>query len=218
IFHYTLILPVGATPNARLRIHRIVRELAPFRARPTATAAMLLHGDFATFVTSFAPSLGDARSPVAGLAPFLAARDIDVWGVDRRWTLPTAPDADHSDFADMGVAQDVDDIGRALAFARATRAATGSGAGRLALVGFSHGAQLAYVYSAVEGGRPAAQRHVRALAAIDVYAEIAPEDAALRASACANSALESDAVAQGVVDSPNDFFIALGELDRAAPD
>src|SRR5262249_11877399 len=158
-FHYTLTLPVGVTPNARLRIHRIVRELAPFRARPTANAAMLLHGDFSTFVTNFAPSLADASSPVAGLAPFLAAHDVDVWGVDRRWTLPTAPDADVPDFAGMGVAQDVDDIGRALGFARAIRAATGSGAGRIALVGFSHGAQLAYVYTAVEGGRPAAQRH-----------------------------------------------------------
>jgi hypothetical protein len=218
IFHYTVTLPVGSTPNARLRIHRIVREAAPWRPRPTANAAMLLHGDFATFVTNFAPSLGDPRSPVGGLAPHLAAHDIDVWGVDRRWTIPSAPDADVSDFADMGVVQDTDDIGRALAFARATRAATGSGADRLALVGFSHGAQLAYVYSAVEGARPAAQRHVRAMVALDIYADIAPEDAALRANACANSAFEYDLVAQGVTDSPNDFFIALGALDREAPD
>ena len=218
VFHYAVTIPVGDAPNARLRIHRIVREQAPWRPRPTATAAMLLHGDFATFVTNFAPSLGDAGSPVSGLAPFLAARDVDVWGVDRRWTVPSAPDADVSDFADMGVVQETDDIGRALAFARAARAATDSGAGRIALVGFSHGAQLAYVYAAVEGGRPAAQRHVRALAALDVYAEIAPEDAALHDFACANSAFEYDAVAQGVIDAPNDFQIALGQLDRAAPD
>src|SRR5262249_53978469 len=73
IFHYAITFRVGNTPNARLRIHRIVRELAPWRPRPTANAAMLLHGDFATFVTNFAPSLGDASSPVGGLAPHLAA-------------------------------------------------------------------------------------------------------------------------------------------------
>jgi hypothetical protein len=208
IFHYTVTLPVGTTPNAQLRIHRIVRELAPWRPRPTANAAMLLHGDFATFVTNFAPSLGD---------PILAAHDIDVWGVDRRWTIPTAPDADVFDFAAMGVVQDTEDIGRALAFARATRAATGSGFEQLALVGFSHGAQLAYVYAAVESGKPAVERHVRALAVLDIYADIAPEDAELRANACANSAFEYDLVAQGVIDGPNDLFIALGNLDRTAP-
>lgn len=218
IFHYTVTLRVGATPNARLRIHRIVRELAPWLPRPTANAVMLLHGDFATFVTNFAPSLADPSSGVGGLAPHLAARNIDVWGVDRRWTIPTAPDADVSDFADMGVVQETDDIGRALAFARATRAATGSGPGRIALGGFSHGAQLAYLYAALDGGRPAALRQVRAVVALDIYAEIAPEDAQLRASACANSAVEYDLLAQGFVDSPNDFLIALGELDRTAPD
>lgn len=218
VFHYTFTLRVGTTPNARIRLHRIVREVAPWRPRATPHGAMLMHGDFATALTNFAPSLVDPSSGVDGLAPYLAARDIDVWGLDRRWAIPTAPDADVSDFATMGVAQELDDLARALAFARAVRAVTGSGLDRLALIGFSHGAQLAYLYAALEGGRPAAQRHVRALAPIDIYAEIAPEDAELRASACANSAAEYDFVAQGFIDATNDFFIALGELDRSAPD
>ena len=54
VFHYTVTLPLGDAPNARLRIHRIVRESSPWRPRPTASAAMLLHGDFSTFVTNFA--------------------------------------------------------------------------------------------------------------------------------------------------------------------
>lgn len=210
VYHYTFTLPVGAQPNAALRIHRVVRERAPWLPRPTRSGALLMHGDFATFTTNFAPD-------ASGLAPFLAGRELDVWGLDRRWTLPTAPDADVSDFKDMGVAQELDDIGAALAFVRAVRLAGGAGADQLALIGFSHGAQLAYLYAAVEGGRPAAQRHVKALVPMDIYAELAPEDADLRAAACGNSAYEYEQVAAGNVDSPNDFFITLGQLDRTAP-
>lgn len=210
IYHYTFTIPIGIKPNAALRIHRVVRERAPWLPRPTRSGALLMHGDFATFTSNFAP---DDK----GLAPYLAGRELDVWGLDRRWTLPTAPDADVSDFKEMGVAQELDDIGAALAFVRAMRLAGGAGGDQVALIGFSHGAQLAYLYAAVEGGRPLAQRHVKALVPIDIYAELAPEDADLRAAACANSAYEYDLIAGGVIDSPNDFFSTLGYLDRTAP-
>src|SRR6478672_1457604 len=46
IYHYQFEIPVGSTPNARVRVHRVVRELSPWRPRPAAHAVMLLHGDF----------------------------------------------------------------------------------------------------------------------------------------------------------------------------
>ena len=207
IYHYELVLPVGEAPNAAIRIHRVVRELAPFVPRATRGGAMLLHGDFSTFETSFLP----------GLAPYLASRELDVWGVDRRWTLPRGTD-DVSDFGTMGVAQEVDDTRAALAFARAVRAASGAGAGKLALVGFSHGAQLAYAYAAVEGGRPAWQRHVDALVPLDFYASLPPEEDAFRESFCESSAFLYDVVAAGEIDSPNQFAIDVGTLALTAPD
>ena len=218
VYHYSLVLPVGRGPNAGLRIHRIVRESAPFVPRRTTHAAMLLHGDFAAFLTNFAPTLATPASPAPGLAPYLAAHDIDVWGVDRRWTLTPAA-GDTSDFGTMGVAQDASDLRAALAFARATRGADGSGRGtdRLALLGFSHGAQLAYTYAALEGARPPGERSVGALVALDFLAAYAPADAGLRATSCANAESEYRAVADGFTDAPNDFFIAAGELDRTAP-
>ena len=190
IYHYQLVLPVGSGPNAGVRIHRVVRETAPFVPRKTNSAAMLLHGDFSTFTTNFG----------SGLAPYLAARNVDVWGVDRRWTLATD---DVSDFAGMGVAQEVEDVRTALAFARATRGSSE----RMALVGFSHGAQLAYTYAAVEAAR--AVRHVDALVALDWYADFAPEDQSLRDDACFFSGIEYQLVAAGEIDSPNDFLITL---------
>jgi len=214
IYHHELVVAIGDEPNARLRLHRVVREAAPWVPRPTAGGAMLIHGDFSTFVTNFAPGLGDPASPAAGLAPYLAAQGLDVWGADRRWTL--AGD-DVSDFAGMTVAQELEDLRASLAFARAARAATGQGGDRLALVGFSHGAQLAYAYAAVEGGRPPAQRHVDALVPLDYHASFAAEDEALRAATCANAALEYELAAGGAVDSPNDFLIDAGRLALTAP-
>ncbi len=217
IYHYQLVLPVGDTPNAAVRLHRIVRERAPFVPRPTRHAAMLLHGDFATFVTNFAPGRGEPSSPVTGLAPYLAGQDVDVWGLDRRWTLPGATD-DVSDFETMGVAQELEDLRVALAVARATRLATGTGHGPLALVGFSHGAQLAYTYAAVEAARPARERHVDALVPLDFYGAYGPDQAEARAAACANSAAAYQRVADGTIDAPNDFLITSGQLARTAPD
>lgn len=209
IYHYQFDIRVGSTPNARVRIHRVVRELSPWRPRPSAHAVMLLHGDFATFVTNFVPTLGTPASSAPGLAPYLAARGIDTWGVDRRWTLPAA-DGDISDLGGMGVDQELGDISVALAFARATRAVTDHDAGRIVLGGFSHGGELTYAYAAADG------RHVSAIAALDVYYDIAPENADLQAFACANAAAESDLLAQGVTDSDNSFFITVGALDRSA--
>jgi pimeloyl-ACP methyl ester carboxylesterase len=198
IYHYSLVLPVGHTANAAIRVHRMVRELAPFVPRPTAHAAMLVHGDFSTFEASFG----------TGLAPYLAAHDTDVWGIDRRWTLATD---DISDFGTMGVAQELDDLRTALVLARATRSADGSGTGKLALVGFSHGAQLAYTYAAADGSQ------IAALAALDFFATYSPDDADLKSASCDNSAFEYQLVAGGTTDSPNDFFIEAGTLDLTAP-
>jgi hypothetical protein len=217
IYHYELVLPVGSTPNAAVRVHRVVREVAPFVPRRTPHAAMMLHGDFATFETNFAPTLGQPASPASGLAPYLAAQGVDVWGVDRRWTLP-APEDDVSDFATMGVAQEVDDVRAALAVARALRLAGGSGGGKLALVGFSHGGQLAYIYAAAEAARPLALRHVDAVVPLDFFGAYGPEQAAEQAAACTNSALGYEYVAQGFIDSDNSFQILVGQLARTAPD
>jgi hypothetical protein len=220
IYHYELVLPLGSGPNAAIRLHRIVRESAPYVPRRFDDAVVLMHGDFSTFVTNFAPALGEPASPVSGLAPYLAARNIDVWGVDRRWTVPAAPEADVSDFATMGVAQEVDDLRVALALVRAVRAADGSGGGKVALGGYSHGAQLAYIYASAEAARPAPFRHVDALVPLDFYGAYGPESesAGDQAAACENSALGYQFVAEGFIDSDNSFQILIGELARTAPD
>ncbi len=217
VYHYELVIAVGTTPNAQLHLHRVVAEREPWRPAPTSKGVFLMHGDFATFVTNFAPTLGTPPSPAPGLAPELAAHGLDVWGLDRRWNNPTSLTADLSDFAGMGFAQELDDVRIALGAARALRAATGSGDDRLALLGFSRGGELAYAYASQEALRPAGQRQVDALVSLDGWLELDPRDAAARQFFCDGSAQEYALVAQGVVDADNRLFIALGSLAASAP-
>jgi hypothetical protein len=216
--HYRVRLRVGDGPNAELALHRVVAERAPWRPRAVPKAVMLLHGDFSSFASNFLPAVASPPSDAPGLARYLAGRGLDVWGVDRRWTQAPADGADLSDFADMGLAQELADIDTALTAARALRLADGSGGGRMALAGFSRGGQLAYLFASQDAARPAWRRQIKALVPIDVYAEIAPLDEDLRLTACASRDFERQLLSDGVVDSENSFIIGVGQLALTDPD
>lgn len=217
VWHWQFLLRVGDEPNARLRIHRVVRERAPFFPRPTTGGVMMTAGDFADFESNFAPSLDVEPSTFTGMATWLAERNIDVWGLDRRG--PSAPaDADLSDFATMGLEQALGDIGTALAFARGIRLVTDGKVDRLTFIGFSRGGQLGYYYAAREGALPPWQRHLEGLVPLDVFASIAPEDEDIRQTFCAIAASEYQAVADGFVDTGNSFNVEVGALAVSAPD
>lgn len=211
VYHYTYAVRVGSTANATIGVHRVVRERAPWKPRKSPHAIMFTHGDFASFTTNFALDGG-------GLAPWLAARDVDVWGFDRRWARVARDAADLSDFDGMDLAQSVSDLGIALTFARASRLVGEGSAERLTLSGFSRGGELAYFYAAREATRPPGLRHVKALAPIDVYVSLAPEDEEQRQLFCASASFEYADLAAGFADSPNGFQIRTGQLAASAPD
>ncbi len=211
IYRYRYDLRVGTGPNAVVRIHRVVRERAPWVPRATTGAVALMHGDFATFRTNFDPDRD-------GMATWLAARGLDVWGIDRRWTTAPLEGADLSDFGAMGIAQELADISAALTFVRATRLATGGSLDRVNLAGFSRGGELAYFYASQEALRPAVLRHVKGIVPLDVYASLAPGDETERQMFCQLAAAEYDQLAAGEVDVPNQFFIETGELALTDPD
>ena len=212
VYHYGFVLRVGDGPNALLHLHRVVRERAPWQPRATTGAIMMMHGDFATFSSNFLPS-------ASGVAPWLAARGIDVWGLDRRFTqAPDGDDADVSDFDAMGITQELDDIATALGFARATRLVTDHSTDRLNLVGFSRGGELAYFYASREATKPAALRHVKGIVPLDVYVSLSPADEDLRQNFCISAYYEYLDLDAGVVDSPNSFQIEVGQLAQSDPD
>lgn len=203
IAEWSVTLQVGLGPDDRIRLHRVVREIAPFVARRSRGGVMFLHGDFSTFDTNFG---GDA-----GMAAALAARDLDVWGVDRRWTLLGAED-DLGSLVGQGFAVGIADTRIALAIARGLRALSGHGAGRMALGGFSRGAHIAYAYAGDEATRPVSQRHVDALVPIDIYARIAAADEEQRQVACALAQEEEDLIAAGVSGIDYTIFQLMGQL------
>jgi pimeloyl-ACP methyl ester carboxylesterase len=210
IWHHRLTLRIGDEPNAILRLHRVVRERAPWVPARTIAAIFMNHGDFSSFASNFAPVLGDPAG-AEGMAVDLARRGIDVWGLDRRWAV--APeDADLSDFGGMDLEQELDDMDIALGVVRLL------GGGRPHLVGFSRGGFLAYAYAARDGERPPGRRAIRGLVPLDVWAAIPPEDTDARAWFCEGAAFEYQLVADGVVDAENSFLITVGELALSDPD
>lgn len=219
VVEYSAVVPVGPGPSDRIRIHRVVRESAPFRPRSTRAAVMMLHGDFSTFDSNFVlSSLPGAESPGPSLAVHLASSGIDVWGFDRRWTLLPADTTDFSSLNDQGFVSAIGDTEQALALARAIRLAGGDGARRFALLGFSSGAVLAYAYAGHETQRPPGLRHVRALVPLDAYYRIGPDHEASRQAACARAELDQWYLDAGYVQSDNSFFTMIAELSRDAPE
>ena len=218
VVHYAFDVRVGAGPNGVLRLHRIVRERRPGVPRRTSNAIMLMHGDFASFPSNFAQVLSDPDTSSPGVALWLAQHGVDVWGLDRRWTQAEGAEPDLSGFDAMGLEQELSDIGKALAVARAVRFVTSRATGKMILSGFSRGGALAYYYASYEESLPPWRQHLKGLVPIDVYASLPPEAEDLRQFYCGLAADGYAALDAGVVNVPNDFQIGVGERFFAAPD
>lgn len=178
IAEYSAVIQIGARrDDVAIGIHRVVRERAPWSSAPTRHALMMVHGDAWPFDAAFLDA--------PGAAPISFARDdIDVWGVDLRWTRVLAETTDFGFMRTWGLDTDGEDLALALSVARAGRFYSGSGFAKLSLLGWSRGGQLGYTYLAAETQRAAAQRHVGGFIPVDLYLKV-PRDAPERAEACA---------------------------------
>lgn len=137
---YRVDLRVGPGPHDTIRLHRIVREQAPWHPIAAPRGVFLTHGDGWGFNATF---LGNLAAPGIdadqNLPVYLAKADVDVWGLDFRWALVPAGTTDLSFMADWGFDTSLADLDLALTTARWTRLATGSGFSRLHLLGYSRG-------------------------------------------------------------------------------
>jgi hypothetical protein len=211
IAEYSMTLTLGPAAADQLRLHRVVRERAPWRPFATRHALVALHGDFSTFDSNF---VGDG----SGLAVFLAGRGLDVWGIDRRWTLVRAGTTELTGLRTQGFAAAVADTELALAVATQMRAAEDDcDAAPLALVGFSRGGQLAYATALQETTLPAELRQVGALAILDIHYRIAPADETLRLAACKSYQDNLARLNGGTLAADDSIFDDLGRLALAAP-
>jgi hypothetical protein len=113
-----------------------------------------------------------------------------------------------TDFAfmqDWGMEQDARDLGIALGVARFTRAITGSGFGKLTLLGWSRGGQTSYAYLNGETQLPPGLRQVKNFIPVDIY--LKTDDAVFRQNACTRYATTQAAIDSGVYQSTNGTIV-----------
>ena len=214
---YSFTVPVGPGTHDAIRVHRIVRERAPWLPARASRGVLLAHGDgwgFApTFLSSLAaPAVPDSQS----LAVYLAQHGVDVWGLDFRWSRVPAGTADLSFLADWGLGTSLEDLEAALTAARLVRGATGSGHGSLHLLGFSRGGQVGWAALSAEAPLPRALRHVRGFIALEHTFKTGNE--AIRQSNCARHAAILNQMANGALVTDFSFVAEIGDLALSAPD
>lgn len=217
IAHYSFLLPVGSGEHDVIRLHRIVRESAPWVPARAQRAAFLAHGDgwgfAATYLTSLAtPAVPDTQS----LPVFLAAGGVDVWGLDFRWSLVPPETTDLSFMADWGYGASLQDLDVALAVARAVHFATGSGLAKVHLVGFSRGGHMGWAQLSAETQRPPALRHIETFIAAEH--SFKTDDEAVRQGNCASYEAILALLEAGTYANDYRIVAELGDLAAAAPE
>ena len=205
VAEYSFTVRVGSGPYDEIGVHRVVKETAPSVPVRSSRAVFLAHGDIWSFRGAF---LTGAKT----LPVFLAEKGVDVWGIDFRWTRVPAGVTDFSFLQNWGIAQDARDLGVALGVARVTRALTGSGLGKIHLLGWSRGGQISYVYLNGESQLPRALRQVKGFIPVDIFFKTDVEE--LRQASCDRLA----AAQSGPPQSENGIlFQTLGTLAVVAP-
>jgi pimeloyl-ACP methyl ester carboxylesterase len=190
VYEYVYILATGPGPYDRIGVHRVVRTL---EGRPVAVgdAVFLLHGDAGSFDDEFLGGDFSPRSP----SVYLALQGVDVWGIDLAWALVPSTVIDFTFMKDWGMQRQIDDVEKALEFARDIRSNAGLGKGRLPLLGFSSGGLVGYALLNQESQRTCARRQVKAFIPMEIYFKT--NDPLVRSNLCDAEAFDNSLLASG---------------------
>ncbi|HEV7507372.1 MAG TPA: hypothetical protein VGS07_20975 [Thermoanaerobaculia bacterium] len=211
IAEYFFKVRVGSGPYDQIGVHRVVKETAPNRPVHARQAVFLTHGDIWNFRAAFLTGTGTHSIPI-----FLAQNGVDVWGIDFRWTFVPATVTDLSFMKTWDLEQDASDLGIALGVARITRGLTGSGLGKVDLLGWSRGGQIGYAYLNYETQIPSILRQVKGFIPVDIY--LKTDVPQLQSFACQREANTEAAIAAGTYAANSGGLIqALGGLAVADP-
>ncbi len=194
IYKYTWILKVGFGEFDKIGVYRVIKERAPWVPIVTPKAVMMIHGDATNFDNSFLGSTVSNKVSVdQSLGIFLAQNNVDVWGVDLRWTF--VPDyypgteypycyIDGCTFMkNWNTALHVSDIMVGVKIARTVRGLTGSGFGKLLMLGHSRGGQFSLAYANRETQIPVFFRDLKGIIIVDMVYKFSPENQELRDAA-----------------------------------
>ena len=216
VVEYSWQVRVGLGAHDIIGIHRVVQEIAPFVPKPTAKAVLMAHGDVWGFDAAFLASLASTNIPDSKALPvFLAQNNVDVWGIDFRWTLVPLETTDFGFMQAWDIGTDVHDLRLALLIARLTRLVTGSGFGKIHLLGWSRGGMTGYAYLSAETQSPV--RHVRGFIPVDIF--VKTDKADLRQAACDRFAVQQAQLNKGIFHDTTGLLIStVGTSAATAPD
>jgi hypothetical protein len=201
IYHYSVDVRVGPTESDTITLHRVVKERGVWSPKAGAESVFMVHGDAWDFRGAFMASTLTSAVPVKhSIAVYLAEHGVDVWGIDLRWTRVPLGTADFSFMKDWSLGTHARDVGTGLTVARAVRARTGNGGGKVNLLGWSRGAMVSYAYLNAETQLPPARRHVSGFIPVDMVVKFGPDAEVQRQWACVRAALADAQLQAGRVE------------------
>ncbi len=216
IYHYSWRIRIGWGNFDVVRVHRVVKERAPYCPIRSRKSVFMLHGDFKDFEGCFMPGLMSQLNPDDfGIAVSLAQENIDVWGMDQAFCLIPADETDFSSLADWDMYKFAQDTRTGLAIARTVRLFTGNGFRKMNLLGFSGGAVLGFAVVNEETMLPYGKRHVGGFIPVDQGLFSDDEDFA--ASDCGTAQYYAELVDSGEFVEEN-FFPMFGVPAREDPE
>lgn len=170
IAHYWWDIPIGPGQYDMIRLHRVVKERRPHKPVHTKKTLFGLHGTPGNFEVmylsgSVIPSAPDDHS----IAVFLAQNGVDVWGIDQAYTLLPAEITDFSFMDGWGLQFDADNLRTGMSVARFVRSFTGSGNGKMNLMGYSTGFMTGFVALNMETQMPRGQRQIGGYIPVDYF-------------------------------------------------
>ncbi|MBN1460481.1 MAG: hypothetical protein JXA57_13175 [Armatimonadetes bacterium] len=103
------------------------------------------------------------------IAVYLAQNDVDVWGIDQAYTLLPRDITDFSFMQDWGIQFDADNLRYAMEVARCVRLLTGSGFGKMNLMGYSTGFMTGLAALNMETQLPESDRQIGGYIPVDYF-------------------------------------------------
>ena len=185
IYKYSFIFKVGDGDFDKIGVYRVVKEKRPFVPIKAKKAVMMVHGDTSDFDSEFLMStMSDKVSVCHSLGIYLAQNNVDVWGVDRRWTFVPDDTTDFSFMENWDTALHLADLKLGVKFARIIRGLTRSGWGKMFMLGHSSGAVFAYAYANDETQIAEWRRDLRGIIPVDMVYKFDPAETELIGYAC----------------------------------
>ncbi len=218
IAHYSCKVQFGPGEHDQFGLHRVVREQRPYRPIRTGKSLFALHGTPGHFEVMFLFGSAAASAPDdQSIAVYLAQHDVDVWGIDQAYTLLPEAIEDFGFMANWGVQFDVDNLRSAMAIARFTRLLTGSGLGKMKLLGYSTGYIVGMAALDLETQLPPVQRHIGGFVGVDYFYK--SDDPVWQASECAYLDYVAGLLESGTYQhNAGQLFRTLGTLAETDPD